>query len=252
MKGRCPVLTRAAILIESSNIPRESDLPGARLDVTNWRQHLCSDYGGAWDAAEITILNTPTWASLKGLLSQHSNTDYVFIIFSGHGYHVVGKDIDETRICLTGSDEIPVASVNPGNPRCTFVVDSCRGVVREEDLSVPKIAMESLMQKTASSRDAYRRTFDQAIQQCERGVIRLYSCDLEESAHESSRSGGYFSTFLMACCDNWHDRTSERSYYPMDLAHRCAAGRTTGKVPQQHPQYEGGRRRKHFPLAVYA
>jgi hypothetical protein len=246
------MFTRAAILIESSDISGEQDLPGARVDVENWRKHLLSKQGGAWESSEITVLNKPNWSTLHRLLEECKKTDYVFITFSGHGYHLSGKGIEETRICLTASDEIAVVSINPGNPRCTFVIDSCRGVVREEELLHEAAEAKSLMKKEASDKFEYRKIFDSAVQQGERGVIRLFSCDLDEAAGESKRSGGYFSRFLVDCCEDWYRETEHGKsfYYPINYAHNKAAKITTSKNPQQHPQYEGGRRRKHFPLAV--
>lgn len=243
--------TRAAILIESSNVQGQRDLPGARLDVANWQRHLRSMHGGAWRESEITVLHKPGWATLKTILTKHADTNYVFITFSGHGDHLQGKDIDETRICLNENDDVLVTSVNPGNPRCTFVVDSCRGIVREEEIP-RKAEAVVLMEKQARDVGAYRQLFEAAVEQAERGTIRLYSCDLGESAGESSRSGGYFSTYLVDCSEAWYRGTEQgkRYYYPVSRACDCAAKETTKREPQQHPQYEGGRRTNHFPLAV--
>ncbi len=243
---------RAAILVESSDIPSQRDLPGARLDVKNWQKHLLSKHGGAWEPTEITVLNKPSWNYLKNLLEIHHNTDYVFITFSGHGYHLAGKDIDETRICLTSTDEVAVVSINPGNPRCTFVIDTCRGIVREEELLRKSMVFEARFYKEAVDRSVYRELFDLMVLKGERGIIRLYSCDLDEAANESSRSGGHFSRSLVDCSEDWYQSVEhgERLYYPVNSAFNCAAGRTTARSPQQHPQYEGGRRLNHFPISV--
>lgn len=245
-------LTRRAILIESSNVAGLTDLPGARIDVENWSAFLRSRAGGAWSDSEISILRKPKWVQLKRILDQNQATDYVFITFSGHGDHVRARDLDETRVCLNEDDDVLVASMNPGNPRCSFVVDSCRGLVVDEEIVEEAVAVHLGVRKEAASNYEYRRLFDDAVQHCEKGIAHLYACDIGENADESRRSGGYFSRYLVDCATEWHRQVDpgNRQYYPLDQAHSCASGRTTRRRPQQHPQYEGGRRRHHFPIAV--
>jgi hypothetical protein len=242
-------MKRKALLIESSRLTGQPDLPGARIDIRNWRSFLRSDVGGAWNDDEIISLNNPSWPALQGQLILQSSTDYVFITFSGHGEHIREKDIDESKIYLTENDKVLVRQINPGNPRCTFIIDACRGLVTPEALPVA-IAMS--ISKAVSDRQAYRDLFDAAIEQAEKGIIRVFSCSIDEAAGESAISGGYYTTALMDCCTDWHRShdSGKRYYYPINSAHDCASSRTTERNKQQHPQYNGGRRNKHFPLAV--
>lgn len=244
--------TRAAVLIESSRIEGERDLPGARADVRNWERYLLSRPGGAWDGTEIQVLRKPSKATLRATLDTLARTDYVFVTFSGHGYHPKGGDMDESFICLAENEDVKVNQVNPGNPRCTFVVDSCRGIFTDEALVRRTVVAMELMEKESQDVSVYRELFDAAVQQAEAGIVRLYSCAPSEAAGESSQSGGYFSRFLVECCDDWHRRAQlgGRLYYGADTAFDCASARTTARLPQQHPQYEAGRRLRHFPLGV--
>lgn len=245
-------MSRKAFLIESSQLNGEPDLPGARVDVTNLRMFLRSDEGGAWDDEEILTLRKPSWTFLQALLNAERTTDYVFMTFSGHGYHVKGKDLDESRICLTENDEVPVASINPGNPRCTFVIDACRQLILEKSLTEVIAAKEMSRIAAYQDRQAYRRLFDATVAQGEKGIIRMFSCDIDEAAGESRLSGGYYTEALMKCCRDWDTATESgrRNYYSVWQAHSCAATRATHRAFQQHPQYDGGRRNTCFPLAV--
>lgn len=252
-------MNRKAFLIESSTIKRDppvADLPGARVDVRNWKAHLQSNHGGGWTENEIEILRHPTKSYLKARLLLEKTTDYVFITFSGHGFHFRGKELDDSLICLNDnvSDDIPVTEINPGNPRCTVVVDSCREVVFEKMARVESFR-ESLIALNADRSDLrlrYRAVFDAAVMQAGSGVIRMFACNIDETADESASSGGLYTRSLIDCCSEWHDRTASGQpfYYPTLEAHQCATQKTTGRQPQQAPQYEGGRRMHHFPLAV--
>jgi hypothetical protein len=246
-------LSRRALLIESSQMQGQPDLPGARLDVQNWRAYLLSDAGGAWNDQEITVLSRPSWADLRVRLDLEATTDYVFMSFSGHGYHRRGDDIDESLICLTERDEVRVREVNPGNARCTFVIDACRQLVTDEELLERSIIAAMMVKSFAlADRQRYRDLFDRAMQNGERGMIRLYSCDIDEAAGESRRSGGYYTSALIGCSVEWQENAAagHAYYYPTDRAHNCATQRVSMRFPQQHAQYEGGRRNNHFPLAV--
>ena len=81
-------MKRQAILIESSQIVGQPDLPGAKVDVDNWSAFLQSDEGGAWRGDEIAIFRKPSWTALQARLALEATTDYVFVTFSGHGYHI--------------------------------------------------------------------------------------------------------------------------------------------------------------------
>ena len=77
-------MKRRAILIESSNVTGHDDLPGARVDVTNWRNFLKSDLGGAWEDSEIVTLRKP--ASQEVDLQLNAGADgYCLVAYSGHG-----------------------------------------------------------------------------------------------------------------------------------------------------------------------
>ena len=242
--------TRAAILIESSDIKNEQDLPGARKDIENWKNFLISNQGGAWEYSEISVLHRPTLVQLKSILNSHRYKDYVFIAFSGHGYHIQNADIDETKICLNETEEPSVFSINPANDRCTFIIDACRGIINEQELRKSLFA-EEMINKLSLSRIVYRELFDKSVMRAEKGIIRLYSCSINESASESPL-GGTYSKFLIEVAQNWHEKTThgDGNLLLLNRAHDLAAKLTTKKTPQQHPEYQGGRRLFHFPIAV--
>lgn len=242
-------MNRIALLIEASQVLGLGDLPGARKDVEDLKFFLKSPLGGAWDENEIKILRTPTKSLLEINLSIAKSCDYVFIAFSGHGYHAKGKNINETRICLYGQQEISVNTLNCGSPKTTIVIDACREVhLIQEDLAAT-FAMDALSKRMLyADRAAHKRLFDAAIAAAPMGAEYLYSCDLNEAAGES-REGGYFTQALLRIGENFNKKGC---VFTVDEAFRAGKYYVTAKAPQQRPVFEGGRRLTHFPFAVCA
>jgi hypothetical protein len=240
-------MNRIALLIEASQVSGLVDLPGARKDVEDLKFFLKSPLGGAWDENEIKILRTPTKSLLEINLSSAKSYNYVFIAFSGHGYHAKGKNINETRICLYGSQEISVNTLNCGSPKTTIVIDACREVhVIKEDITAT-FAMDELSKRMLyADRAAHRKLFDDAITSAPMGAEYLYSCNLDEAAGESSE-GGYFTQALLRSGKNFNKKACVLT---VDDAFREGKYYVTAKAPQQHPVFEGGRRLTHFPFAV--
>ncbi|MGB0130812.1 caspase family protein [Chlorobium sp.] len=240
-------MKRRALLIEASQVFGLLDLPGARKDVDDWVSYLRSPLGGAWENEEISVLHTPPKSALEISLLSASVCEYVFIAFSGHGYHVKGKGVDETRIFLSDKQEISVNKLNCGAPKTTIVIDACREVeyLKEELSAVFSMDELSLRMKYAD-RLAHRKLFDDAIIKSPKGAEYLYSCDLDETAGESIR-GGYFSQALMRCGEKFNNKTN---IYTVCDAFGCAKVIVTNKMPQQNPVCECGRRLTHYPFAV--
>ena len=173
--------------------------------------------------------------------------DYVFIAFSGHGYHVKGRDVDQTKICLAGKDEVFVSQLNCGAPKMTLVIDSCRQVFHTDEMFEDSYAADSLSKSMRfMDRKAHRDLYDQEVELAPRGIEILYSCDFDESAGEST-SGGYFTQGLIRSAGYNNNRNGVLS---VEKAFEMAKHYVKIKSIQQNPVFEGGRRIKHFPFAV--
>jgi hypothetical protein len=247
-------MTRKAILIEASTIKKHDDLPGARADVKKYKAYLQSAIGGAWMDSEISVLSHPT----KDLLSKHiklaGHADYAFVAFSGHGYHAQGKDIDESRLCINDTEEIAVFELNPGCARSLMVADSCRKLVQVpliESAEAFQLALNARMGKLLPNPQRCRVLFDHLISEADKGPIYFYSCDLDEAAGETE-GGGYFTQALLDVSQAWAESPSRMRSFPTNDAFQAAAEVTTRKNRQQNPKMQAGRRRNHFPFAVFS
>lgn len=244
-------MKRKALLIEASATPGETALPGAAKDPDVIKRFLKSQAGGEWEESEIEILRNPSCFEVKLSVKLASVADYAFVAFSGHGHHVVGKGVDETRICLRDG-QMSAYELNTGSDRCTVVIDACRKVTHlVENVEKYARARAMLFSNTLVKR-GYRQYFDKQLEECGTGVIYLYSCNLNEAAGENSE-GGFFTLFLVDSGETWHDSQASRwnQCYTLEDSFKSAAAMTTKRQPQQHPVYDPGRRLDSFPFAVW-
>jgi hypothetical protein len=243
-------MSRIALLIEASKSKKHGDLPGAVEDVASYASFLASDFGGAWKDDEIRVLNNPSKDLVNAWLKVAKNADYAFITFSGHGYHAVGKGINETRLLINDDQEMAVSELNPGNPRVLIIPDACRKVTpvtMEKSARSIQASLTEAARFLKPNRQRCRELFDKGITNAELGSIYMYSCDLNEAAGDTNS----FSRMLVGVGEAWAERR-DAGTLASNYAFAGAAEATTKKNPQQHPKMDAGRRINHFPFAVLA
>ena len=259
------MLKRFAIIIESSNVRGQADLPGARQDAMNWRSFLTSELGGAWRADEMVKhnLNKPSSAHIRSLLDLYDDR-YVFLVFSGHGYEeydrVLGRYV--TKICLNESEQdVSIDSISP-KQLGTAVFDCCRGV--ENGQGRVKVANESfsarcraafgtaedtlgfLVRNSTNAQGLARVTvanfFLQSIEKLATRVrVNMYSCRRGESAGEDPNVGGYYTTLLIQGAKAWAEGQRSSQYYAVyntKQAHDFAVEAMQEVNSEQHPEYD--------------
>lgn len=270
---------KAALLIEASNVAGQLEIPGARRDVLNWESYLESNIGGAWNninkKSKPTKEETRDMLQILGLFNK-----YLFVIFSGHGYHDAknGRNI----ILLNDKEDVDVDELLPSSIiPCTLIVDACRSGESASDLSVrlansvtlsesvndvhPSAGMEqnfpamnrsrSLggLWKTAAAYSTvrYRSLFDESIQKYN-GQTVMYSCSVGEDAGESSNNGGVYTHALLNSCQSWHDNNALRAPCVLSTydAHHLAMAYMTRRREPQTPEYQSSGTAHLFPIAV--
>jgi hypothetical protein len=243
-------MSRFAVLIEASKLTNHEDLPGARQDVEAYKAFLTSDFGGAWQDQEIHVLSHPSKTLLMEWIEIAGRFDYSFVAFSGHGHHVVGKRIDETRVCINDSEEVPVYDLNTGSGRCLVAADSCRKVTRllqAKSAGEFRMSLQEAEETLRPNRERCRQLFDASVLQAEKGAIYMYSCDLDEAASDSYS----FSRALVEAGEAWAEKRKSGILWSNEAFHVAAAA-TSQRNKQQHPKMDAGRRTVHFPFAVLA
>lgn len=246
-------MKRKAVLIESSNVKNQTDLPGARVDVQNWKSFLTSDLGGAWTDAEIVSLNKPFSSELENHLKIDPDC-YCFVAFSGHG-------CDGSIVLNDHLDSYPIASLKPKGIKGTLIIDACRGIddaraysamvkeafLREAlNISIANEALQGrasvfasasappLLLNRAAVLNKFRTKWNNALNSCSGGVVQMLACAKGQAAGENPSAGGYYTSLLLHSAALWDQRTTSPAVHTTKEAHDYAAS----KLPrQQTPEY---------------
>jgi len=257
-------MKRKAILIESSNVPGENDLPGARIDIENWVTFLKSDLGGAWSGSEITVLRKPFSKEVKEALDAASDA-YCFVAFSGHGR-------DGSVVLNEHYTAFPIIDLKPKGERGTLIVDSCRGSQDAERFyfggsTVISVANEAIGESAAlnasqggittfSRQNVVKKSSElnyhlfhwmNEMQNSSKGIVQMLSCAKGQAAGENPRSGGHYTSLLMKSADVWNRVYSGSKIHSTKDAHDYAAKLLPA---QQTPEYSPSYLK--FPFAVKA
>lgn len=251
-------MTRAALLISNPGEPgAENYCKGVYVDVENYRRLLRSPEGGAWEEKEITILDRPAVATVRLHLALLSYTDYVFVMFTGHGgYSVADKD----RVLeLRKGQNLASLELKKNARRRTIILDCCQEVHEEslvENRSI-EFSAKSANQIRRANRATCRMLFDQALQAAHFGILEMNSCSINELSTDDDDRGAHYNGSLIECVDDWSLSQAKNFYggnsiLSCPVAHECAAQKTrdlSGGL--QNPTIEKPRTSPYFPIAVF-
>jgi hypothetical protein len=247
-------VNRKSLLIANPGIEgSDKYCSGVIADIKNFKDFLLSPIGGLWKDEEIIIKNKPSKAELLNSINLLKNTEYALIVFSGHGWH--SSQLNETMLQLNDKEDINSKELRQGAPKQTLILDCCRVICKE---LLEKI-LEYAFQKTLSQihPEDCRLYYDNRIKECPGSLTVLYSCDINETAGETSK-GGYFSYSLINSSKEWASRTTidttkECSIFSIVQAFEKAQNivrEVSGK--RQNPQIEKPRSEKYFPFCIIA
>ncbi|MEQ1917807.1 MAG: caspase family protein [Elusimicrobiota bacterium] len=241
-------MKRRAFIVVGPKSSRHGDLPGTEADAQNYVDYLQSSEGGAWNPDEISVFRNPSRAALKHALSSTWGVDYVFLAFSGHGYHIQGGELDETRLLLNDGEEMSVPEFTTGQNRELVIIDACRKVEYTAEPEGRIFANLSEVEKSGYTRLQCRALFERKVMEAEEGRIEMYSCDLNQAAGESRR-GGFFTRALLDGARQWAKSLIYSGSHTLSTREAFAIAEKGTRKPQR-PQYHPGRRLVHFPFDV--
>ena len=240
--------TRRALLAASPD-DSNSTLPGARQDVYNYEEFLLSIEGGAWEQNEIIKLFNPAKAEFLRSVASLSFADYVFIAFSGHGEHHVGKQLYETSLHLTATESCYVYEINPNNKRHFVAIDTCRAVVSVKQVLDERVVAMANAARPQITRQQARALFDETFASAEEGRVVAYSCKVDQAAGETP-SGGFFSKSLVDESAKWAMAARSMAVLSVRESFDLAQSKTYKLNAPQWPELHAGRRLHHFPFAI--
>lgn len=241
-------MNRFAIIIESSDVKGQTDLPGARADAKNWVTFLKSPLGGSWPDENIKVFNKPPSGTIAAFLSAFKEY-YCFVCFSGHGAHSSAG----TVVCLNETEQsCNIDKLKPVGPKGTLIVDACRGLEGQRRVRIEKRAASYSLANAAneaitnrlssftanlSNRSRWNGKLDEALT----GIVTMYSCGIGEGAGEYTVGdpvqGGYYSLTLVAVADEWNRSAPSGNIYSTKDAHDNTVKYFNEAGIGQHPEY---------------
>lgn len=238
----------------------DEKIPGVVNDTENIADYLKSPIGGYWHSSEITTLNSPRASNLIENLQLLESKDYSFVFFAGHGYYSVQRK--RTIIHINSAEIFDSLNLRQGAPKHSLILDCCRKP-EEEKLIKKSITMESATYDSVSHQKIdpleCRKYFNNAIAQCENGLVVMNACSIGQTAGESNE-GGYYTSSLISSATDWAMRklrainlANEYATYSTQECHEAAlplVSELSGR--RQTPVFESPRTVKKFPFSVVA
>lgn len=193
-------MKRYAIIVGNPG-PKEHFCAGVLKDMRNYKNYLLSNHGGAWPINHIFSFITPSKIELKKLLSKlDGNIDYLVFVFVGHGAY--DSEIYETVMELKTGEILKESELPTNILRRLVILDCCRKP-SEDNHPLREDFSERVFLSEQASRKLYAKKFIQKLLRSQTGLIKVYSCGINQEADDSSSLGGIFSyNFLKSCEGN--------------------------------------------------
>ena len=181
------------IIANPGELNAENYCEGVNQDVTRYHRFFTSIQGGAWKSDEIKTLIRPEPWKVTLALSELKSADYSMVIFCGHGY---SRKNGTTMVELYKDCDYDSDNFKQGAARHTVILDCCRAVYEPVTESVLNhYELRASSDHSAALQHA-RAVFDDAVQQCPRGLAVLYACSIGETAEDNEETGGVYSHAL--------------------------------------------------------
>ena len=231
-------MTRHAYLVGGQY---RKSLSGVSLDIAAWKNYLLSAIGGSWYADEIEDLSGVDSSVILEEIARGAQYDYTVVCFAGHGGVMQdGLGFYRTYLYINDDELLCENDLNPGSARAMLFLDNCRTKIVPELVNA---AMNSLREHFSQCNT--RPIYEREILRAELGCATVYSAGLNQAAADNPS----FTRTLIATAqnNNWSNWTGDDGVLRINDAVRLCA---EVMPPQQVPEYNGGRRLRHFPFAI--
>ena len=246
---------KSLIIINPGTVGAESYCEGVIKDAQIYKSFMLSGVGGAWRSDEIDILKWPTQKQVRDAIDNHKEVDYSFIAFCGHGHHSEYKN--STILELRDGINLDSMELRNGATKRTIILDCCRKIHRP-------MALDETLTKSFDRADAVvntsecRNYFDKTISACDRGIVVMFGCSINETAGDDALRGGFYSYNLINSTRDWArkkhiDTKKNYSTFSVVKAHNEALPsviRLSGGT--QNPTIQKPRSEKYFPFGIVA
>lgn len=230
-------LIRRALLIMSP----DDDIPGVTIDRENWKNHLRSPAGGAWQDHEVVVSNKPTFSQLSLAFSWVNSADYTFIAFSGHGS---ARSETDTVLNINDKETLSSTKLITQAARQTLILDCCRKLPQRRFTEAK--AMNSISMDSYKDPELARLRFDQHLRSCDAFRVQLNGCGVDQTAGESDSSGGFYTSALIRAAQ----ATPPGNILGVRESHLIARRVVMERQPSQTPTGSYPRSGPSFPFGI--
>lgn len=244
------MVRKGLIICNPGEVGADNYCEGVYKDETNYKRFLQRPHGGVWYEKEIRIMERPRRYEVQNAIGELRYCDYALVVFSGHGCY--SSRTQSTWLELRDGEEIDSNELRQGSAKQTVILDCCRVIARE----LPAIVEKAAEFRAAVSADDMVRSrfyYDNAIAKSPNGLVVLHACDINETAGDDSKRGGYYSCNLIENAEAWARSTTIQATLSVVAVHQSAATaaqRQSGN--RQNPQIEKPRSGPYFPFSIVA
>lgn len=241
-------MTRKMLIIANpGEVGAENYCDGVNKDISAYKYYFTSAIGGGWYDSEINVLIRPFPSEVNAAIEKMRTIDYTMIVFCGHGYSYN----DETILELKKDFSYKASSLRTYSTRRTIILDCCRKIEKNVLEKMYEFSARVETRSAMSIAEA-RKYYEDQIMICSPGLVILNACDLDETAGDDSRKGGYYSYSLRDAAIYWGEGYHQyRSSLSVVGVHNAAVGRVRQLTSdKQNPQIEKPRSEPYFPFAV--
>lgn len=238
-------MRRKALIIYCSNTA-SGDLNGPIQDNLNFRTFLTSPLGGSWYPDEIISLENPTSVQVSSAITLSMiNSDYTFVIFTGHGY--IDTNNHHQYIELRDKN-ISIQQLITDAPRQTMIIDACRGYHTPGEEDIYKALSEAY--SNFQGVNDTRKLFNDAVLNADEGLTILYAASENQTALDTNNGAAYLLSLLRVSRD-WERFDNNTYVLAINYAHELAKTYISRNFPTiQKPTMIEEKRNVHFPFAV--
>lgn len=242
------MIRKMLIISNPGELGADNYCEGVNQDVTRYREFFMSAAGGSWESYEIQMLNQPYPSQVDVALRELASANYSMVIFCGHGY---SRRDGTTIVELRKGCDYDSRNFNRGALKHSVILDCCR-VVWETAIEEAQSRFDlHEFAERSISREIARARFDNALAQCQNGLVILYACDTNESAEDDSRNGGVYSHALRSTAVSWSKSQTGEKTASIVAMHDVATRKVRSLTDdRQNPQIVKPRTVPYFPFVV--
>jgi len=239
-------MNRKALIIYMTDSP-SGTLVGPASDNANFHRFLTSRLGGDWYDNEIISLNNPSCQNVKNVIATFADTDYSFIVFSGHGEFEEEEHLQYIELKDT---EMSIMSLITDAPRQTIIIDACRGYFSKAQRLLEKSMRNFSSTESFAPNISTRKLFENYIDKAEKGVTVMYATNENQSALDTDKGAAYI-TSLINAAKAWGQDVNDQNMLSVKAAHELSIKYMRAHfVTTQTPVMNGEKRLRYYPFAV--